>query len=82
MNHALSVLEFASVQSRLAFHCETVLGAALAGKLSPKFDCDSVWRELGRTTEAFNFLSEVPAPSWGPSKTYGIRSNEPQGEGL
>jgi DNA mismatch repair protein MutS2 len=68
MNHALSVLEFAAVRDRLAFHCETVLGAASAVALEPSYEAEPVWAEQGRTTGAYQFLSQVPAPSLGGVK--------------
>ncbi|HEY3783193.1 MAG TPA: endonuclease MutS2 [Fimbriimonadaceae bacterium] len=68
MNHALSVLEFTAVRDRLAFHCETALGAVSASELEPAYENDSAWERLNQTTEAYNFLSQVPAPSLGGVK--------------
>lgn len=64
-SHALKVLEFSAVRLRLEHHCETAMGAGLAGSLAPSFEPDAVWHELARTRDAHRFLSEVPAPSLG-----------------
>ena len=63
MHHALSVLDFASVRTRLAFHCETSLGESLAQGILPSFDEQTVWWEQGRTKEGHVLLSEVNTPA-------------------
>ncbi len=64
--HAQSVLEFEYVLKRLRDHCETALGAALAGALKPAFDQDEVWTAIGLTREAHGLLSLHHPPSLGP----------------
>jgi len=61
--HALRVLEFQAIQSRLQHHCETTLGAAQAEALKPTFEYKEVWTQLDATQEAHDALSRHSVPS-------------------
>jgi DNA mismatch repair protein MutS2 len=54
--HALRVLEFEEIRQRLARHCETSVGQALAHALSPSFDPEvvKIWNE--QTGEAIDLI--------------------------
>lgn len=54
--HALKVLEFEEVRQRLARHCETSAGQALAHALLPSFDPDLVKILNEQTGEAIDLL--------------------------
>ncbi len=66
--HALNVLEFAQIKQRLASRCETSLGAASAGDLTPKFSTDEVWELLNTTTEAMDALGRHQVPGLGAAR--------------
>lgn len=63
--HALRVLEFDAIRERLQGHSETSLGEAAAGAIEPSFESDEVWRLLGETQEAMDFIARHSAPSLG-----------------
>ena len=44
--HALRVVEYAVMVSRLEAHCDSALGAALAHALEPSADAEEVWRRV------------------------------------
>lgn len=69
---ALKVLEFPAIQKRLASHCETELGRALAEALTPAFDDESAWELNAETMEALDLLGSDPPPSLG--KVLDLRS--------
>ncbi|CAN5625981.1 endonuclease MutS2 [soil metagenome] len=66
--HALRVLEYDSVRSRLASRCETILGKGLADEISPLFDPEAVWISLEATAEAHDALARHSPPSLSPVK--------------
>jgi DNA mismatch repair protein MutS2 len=61
--HALRVLEFPAIRSRLQHHCETPIAAAWAAEIAPSFNSEEVWRQLGATAEAHDALSRHSVPS-------------------
>ncbi|MBL8059449.1 MAG: endonuclease MutS2 [Chthonomonas sp.] len=65
ITHALRVLEFERVLERLADHCQSSLGHALAKDLRPSFDEDAVKRRLALTDEAFRLLASEKLPQLG-----------------
>ena len=63
--HALEVLEFDVIKSRLQAHCETALGGVLAGELAPAFEVAKTWELLALTGEAHEALAKHQTPSLG-----------------
>ncbi len=63
--HSLQVLEYDAIKERLQRHCETALGAELAGDLKPAFDAASTWNLLALTGEAHDALAKHQVPSLG-----------------
>lgn len=63
MDHARRVLEFDRVLERLAAHCETEPGRALALSTEPSDRAESVWHELERTGQAYDLLGDSTPPS-------------------
>lgn len=63
VSHALKVLEFERIIERLASHCETPIGAALAEALRPSFEASEVWERLEATNEAYALLADDPPPA-------------------
>src|SRR5690348_1340651 len=64
--HALRVLEFELVRTRLKDQCETAVGAASAETIQPSFDEEEIWQLVARTAEAHQLLAMAPPPSLGP----------------
>lgn len=63
--HALRVLEFEAIRDRLQRHSETSLGEAAARATEPSFEASEVWRLLGETREAMDFIARHSMPSLG-----------------
>lgn len=63
--HAYRVLEFDAIRERLAYQCETPIGAALAEEVEPSFDAAEVWELLAQTEEAMRFIAQHAAPPLG-----------------
>lgn len=63
LSHALQVLDFETVLSRLASECESSLGATLATELRPSFKSEEVVRLLAQTDEAFRLLATERLPN-------------------
>lgn len=64
--HALKVLEFDEIRSRLAVHCESELARGVAEKCVPSFDASEVWELLFQTQEAHEALGHLSMPSLSP----------------
>ncbi|HJP82333.1 MAG TPA: endonuclease MutS2 [Fimbriimonadaceae bacterium] len=65
MDHALRVLEYPQVRTRLARQCETPIGESLALELEPSMDSAVVSTLLDETREAHELIARHSVPSLG-----------------
>src|SRR5689334_821791 len=63
VDHALSVLEYPQVRTRLARQCETPIGESLALALEPSIDAAVVSTLLDETREAHELIARHSVPS-------------------